>query len=127
MGTATVGRARVTGTTAALHVTCTGAPGAHCKLSLGMTVTETLRGHRVIGVAPRLRHTVVGVGSAAGDAHRGGMQGRAGLAERRVGSCWRRAMLLKVNLVVTEALGNGRSATVSKQIVTFKKHRHGRH
>ena len=127
VGTATVGRARVTGTTAALHVTCTGAPGAHCKLSLGMTVTETLRGHRVIGVAPRLRHTVVGVGSAAVTLTAGNAKavrislnglGRKLLATRHV---------LKVNLVVTEALGNGRSATVSKQIVTFKKHRHGRH
>ena len=127
VGTATVGRAHVTGITAALHVTCTGALGAHCKLSLNMTVTETRRGHRVIGVAPRLRHTVVGVGSAAVTLTAGNAKavrislnglGRKLLATRHV---------LKVNLVVTEALGNGRSATVSKQAVTFKNHRHGRH
>jgi hypothetical protein len=47
-------------------------------------------------------------------------QGRKLLASRHV---------LSVKLVVTEALGNGRSATVSAQTVTFKTHsgRHGRH
>jgi hypothetical protein len=127
VGTATVGHAKVTGTTAAVRVTCTGAPGAQCKLSLNMSVTETLRGHKVIAVAARLRHKVVSVGSTHVTLSAGTTEtvrvslnrtGRNLLATRQV---------LKVELVVTEALGNGQSATVSKQTVTFKNHRHGRH
>ena len=48
-----------------VRVTCAGAPGAQCNVSLRMTVTETFRGHRLIAVAARVRHKVLGVGSAA--------------------------------------------------------------
>jgi hypothetical protein len=127
VGTATVGHAKVTGTTAAVRITCTGAPGAQCKLSLNMNVTETLRGHKVIAVAARLRHRFVGVGTTHVTLSAGTTEtvrvslnrtGRNLLATRHT---------LKVKLVVTEALGNGQSATVSQQTVTFKNHRHGRH
>ena len=94
-----------------------------------MTVTETFHGHRLIAVTSRVRHKVIGVGSAAVTLTAGNAQtvrislngqGRKLLASRHV---------LKVKLVVTEALGNGQSATVSNQTVTFKthSHRHGRH
>ena len=65
---------------------------------------------------------MVGVGSAAVTLTAGNAQtvrislngqGRKLLASRHV---------LKVKLVVTEALGNGQSATVSTQTVTFKTH-----
>jgi hypothetical protein len=129
IGTVTVGHARVSVTTAAVRVACAGAPGARCKLTLRMTVTETFRGHRLVAVAARLRHQVVGVGSASVTLTAGGSQtvrislnraGRNLLASRHV---------LKVRLAVSEALGNGQSATVSTQTVTFKarSHRHGRH
>jgi hypothetical protein len=128
VGTATVGRAKVSGNTASVRVTCAGAAGAQCNLSLRMTVTETLRGHKLIAVAARVRHKVVVVGSATVTLTSGNArtvlitlngQGRNLLAARHV---------LKVGLVVTEALGNGQSATVSAQTVTFKtqSHRHGR-
>jgi hypothetical protein len=129
VGSVNVGRAKVSGNTASVRVTCTGAAGAQCNVSLGMTVTETFRGHKLVAVAARVRHKVVGVGSAtvaltAGNAQTVRVslngQGRKLLASRHV---------LKVKLVVTEALGNGQSATVSTQTVTFKahSHRHGRH
>ena len=129
VGSVTIGRAKVSGNTASVRVTCTGAAGAQCNVSLGMTVTETFRGHKLVAVAARVRHKVVGVGSAtvaltAGNAQTVRIslngQGRKLLASRH---------LLKVKLVVTEALGNGQSATVSAQTVTFKTHthRHGRH
>ncbi len=128
-GIVTVGHAKVSGTTASVRVTCTGAPGAQCRLSLRLSVNETLRGHKLIAVAARVRHKVVGVGSAAVTLSAGSAQtvrislngqGRKLLASRHV---------LKVKLVVTEALGNGQSAPVSTQTVTFKthRHRHGSH
>jgi hypothetical protein len=129
VGTVTVGRAKVSGNAAAVRVTCSGPAGAQCNVSLRMSVTETLRGHRVIAVAARVRHKVIGVGSAAVTLAAGNAEtvrislngtGRNLLAARHV---------LKVKLVVTEALGNGQSKTVSTQTVTFKthSHRHGRH
>ena len=129
VGTVTVGQAEVTGNTAAVRVACAGAAGAQCAVSLNMSVTETFRGHKLIAVAANVRHRVIGVGSAAVTLTAGNSAtvrislngaGRKLLAARHG---------LKVNLVVTEALGNGQSATVSTQTVTFKthRHRHGRH
>ena len=129
VGIATAGHAKVSGTTALVRVACAGAPGAQCNVSMRMTVTETFRGQTLIAVAARVRHKVLGVGSAAVTLTAGNAQtvrislngqGRKLLAARHV---------LKVKLMVTEALGNGQSATVSTQTVTFKTHthRHGRH
>jgi hypothetical protein len=117
----------VSGATAAIPVVCSGLPGAQCSLSLRMTVTETLRGHKLIGVSARVRHRIIGVGSATVTLTAGteatvrislNRTGRSLLASRHV---------LKVKLVVTEALGNGQSANVSTLLVTFKTHskRHG--
>ena len=128
-GTVTIGHATVSGNTASVRVTCAGAAGAQCELSLRMTVSETFRGHKLIAVTARVRHKVIGVGSAAVTLTAGNAQtvrislngpGRTLLASRHV---------LKVKLVVTEGLGNGQSATVSTQTVTFTTHghRHGRH
>ncbi len=129
VGSVTVGRAKVSGTTALVRVACGGALGAQCNVSLRMTVTETFRGQKLIAVAARVRHKVLGVGSAAVTLTAGNAQtvrialngqGRKLLASRHV---------LKVKLVVTEARGNSSSATVSTQTFTFKAHsnRHGRH
>jgi len=123
-GTVTIGHAKVAGNTASVRVTCSGAPGTQCNLSLRMTVVETFRGHRLIAVSAHGRHKVI-VGSARVTLTAGNAQtvrislngsGRKLLATRH---------LLKVKLVVTEALGNGQSATVSTQTVTFKAHGHG--
>ena len=129
VGTATVGHARVNGTTAIVPVSCAGTPGAVCNLTLGMSVTETFRRHRLVAVAANLRHKVVGVGSASVTLAAGGSEtvrislnraGRNLLASRHV---------LRVTLNVTESLGNAPSVTVSTQTLTFKNHshRHGRH
>ena len=129
VGVATASHAKVSGTTALVRVSCAGAAGAQCNVSLRMSVTETFHGQKLIAVAARVRHKVLGVGSAAVTLSAGNVQtvrvslngqGRKLLASRHV---------LKVKLVVTEALGNGQSATVSTQTVTFKTHthRHGSH
>lgn len=66
-GKASVGRARVSGTTASVPITCKGETS--CKVSLKLTVTETLRGHRLIAVSARkakLTHKTVTLGTASG-------------------------------------------------------------
>ncbi len=65
-GTAAVARAHVFGTTASVKVTCTGAAGATCKIGLTLSVTETLKGGKVIAVSASMKRTtkVVVLGTA---------------------------------------------------------------
>jgi hypothetical protein len=130
-GTATVGHATVSGTTAAVRITCTGAPGAQCNLSLNLSVTETLRGHKVIAVAARARHKVVGVGATHVTLTAGTSETVRISLNRASRNLLAAHHTLKVTLVVKEALGNRQSTTVSTQTVTFKspshKHKHQSH
>src|SRR5262249_55615603 len=50
LGQAKVSAARVSGSTASVRVTCTGPPGATCRLALNLTVTEVLKGHKLVAV-----------------------------------------------------------------------------
>ena len=123
-GRTSVGHANVNGTTAGVRVSCSGATGVTCKLSFRMTVTEKIRGGKVIAVTarkkPKTRKVVVTVGSASGVTLRNGQSkivkislngtGQRLLASRRT---------LNVTLDVTQTLGGGRSRTVT-QTVTFK-------
>ena len=67
-GHASIGHVKVSGNTASVPVKCSGATGQTCNLALTMTVTETLKGHKVIAITSRKQaHThrkVVRVGSA---------------------------------------------------------------
>jgi len=114
IGTVMVGRATANGTTVSVPVTCNGASGAHCQLTLVLTAHD-LHQHRV----------VVGTTSitlAAGQSQRVQIQlnqlGRHLLAVRHH---------LQVNLKVTEQLDGGQVATVSVQTFGFKWHEHKRH
>jgi len=129
VGTVTVGHARVNGTTAIVPVSCSGAPGAKCSLTLGMSVRETFRGHKLVTVSAHLRHKVVGVGSASVTLAAGGSETVRVSLNRAGRNLLTTHHVLKVNLTVTEAVGNGTSIPVSTQTVTFKapRHRRGRH
>lgn len=67
-GVASVGHFKVEGKTVTIAVTCRGATS--CRVSLTLTVHETLRGHRIVAVnaartkKPKLKHRLVVVGSA---------------------------------------------------------------
>lgn len=129
-GSASVGRAKVHGDTASVRIACTGATGANCELTLSMTVTETLRGHRLLAVAARRggrkRLKVVVVGTSSATLATGTTQtvaislnhsGRRLLAARHS---------LNARLQVTEALGSQGNVTVSTQTVTFRDRKHRR-
>ena len=65
-GKASVGHVRVSGTTVSVPITCRG--DTSCTVSLKLTVTETLRGHRLIAVSARkarLTHKTVVLGTAS--------------------------------------------------------------
>jgi hypothetical protein len=130
-GHASVGHAKVSGHNAIVRVSCAGAPGATCKLTLHLTVTQTFRGHRLIAVKARKQarkiHKVVVVGSAQVTLAAGQTRSvRIGL--NRTG----RNLLahhhpLKATLRVTQKLANGHVVTVSTQTVVFKgakRHHH---
>jgi hypothetical protein len=130
-GHTSVGHAKVSGTTASVRVSCTGAAGATCRLAFRMTVTEKFRGRKLIAVTarkkPKIRKVVVTVGSARGLTLVAGQskvvkislngRGKRLLASRHT---------LKVTLAVTQNLGGGRSRTLS-QTVRFKAPKHKKH
>jgi hypothetical protein len=51
-----VGHAHVSGTTASVRVSCTGSTGQTCQTALRLTVTERLKGRRVIAITARKHH-----------------------------------------------------------------------
>ena len=131
-GRPSVGHAKVSGTTASVRVSCTAATGATCKLAFRMTVTEKVRGKKVIAVTarkkPKTRKVIVTVGTARTITLTGGQSKVVKISLNRTG---KRLLAshhrLKVTLDVTQVLGGGHSKTVA-QTVTFKapKKRHHR-
>jgi hypothetical protein len=127
-GKASVGRARVSGTTASVPITCTG--DTSCTVSLKLTVVETLRGHRLVAVSARkakLTHKTVVLGTAKATIKAGHKQtvriglnrtGRKLLAARH---------RVTAKLTVTQRIG-GKNRTIRTQKVTFKApHKHKKH
>ena len=114
IGTAHVGHAKVSGKTVAVKISCTGAAGAKCQLTLKLTAQG--RHHRVVKVGSASITLTAGQSRVVRISLNG--TGRSLLAARHT---------LKAKLAVTEATGNGHTTTVSTQPVTFKTHRHGRH
>jgi hypothetical protein len=131
-GHASVGHAKVSGNTATVPVKCSGSSAETCKLTLTLTVTETLRGHKVIAVTarkqPKTHKHVVVVGRTrvtltAGHSRSVGVTlnsaGRKLLATHHT---------LRVTLHVTETLANGHSAKVATRTVVFHApRRHHKH
>ena len=129
VGHANVSAAKVSGSSASVRVSCTGPAGATCRLALNMTVTEVLKGHKLVAVAARANgrktHRVVQVGSANVSLKAGQTQ-TVRIALNRAG---KRLLAshhgLKAKLVVSQATGSGGTTTVSTQIVTFKAAKQG--
>jgi hypothetical protein len=96
-----------------------------------MTVTERIRGHKIIAVTakkkPKTRKVVVTVGSARGITLTAGRSKVVKISLNGNGkSLLTNRHTLKVKLGVTQNLGAGRSKTVS-QTVTFKAPKHKKH
>ena len=126
-GKASAGHARVSGTTASIPITCTGATS--CTVSLKLTVVETLHGHKLVAVSARkgkVTHKTVVLGTASATVKPGHTQTvRIGL--NRTG----RHLLAKrhkvtAKLTVTQRTG-GKNHTISTQKVTFKAPKHRGH
>jgi hypothetical protein len=135
-GKATVGRARIVGSTAKVRVSCAGPSGATCALTLELTVTEKFKGHRLTAVTARShrpkttgRTVVVGAATALLQA---GQTQTVQIALNRTGQRLLKSRhRLKATLRVTQTTNTGATVTVSQEVVTFKashrRNRHGRH
>ncbi len=131
-GTTSVGRAKASGPTASVRLSCTGPAGATCRLALKLTVTETFKGHKRVAVTARSNRRktrkVVVVGTAKLSLGAGQTR-TVRIALNRTG----RRLLdsrhgLKATLRVTQETAPGTTATVSSQTVTFKAiNRRGSH
>jgi hypothetical protein len=137
VGHAKVSSVKVSGTSASVKLSCTGAAGTTCRLTLKLTVTETLKGHKLIAISAKAKkqkktHKVVQVGSASVTLKAGQSKtvkiglngaGKALLASHHG---------LKATLRITQAKAGGGSTAVLTQTVKFKppkpaKHGHSHH
>jgi hypothetical protein len=133
-GKASAGRAKVSGTSAIVRVSCTGEAGATCKLSLKLTVTETFRGKKLISVTARknkkrLTKKVVVVGSASVTLKAGETR-TVRIALNGTGKrLLQKRHTLKVTLRITQTLAGGQLRAISTQTLNFKaaKPHHKRH
>jgi hypothetical protein len=127
-GHASIGHVTVSGNTASVPASCSGSTGQTCNLTLTMTVTETVKGHKVVAVTSRKQaHThrkVVVVGSAHVSLTAGQTRvvrvtlnrtGKALLASHHT---------LKVTLRAAQTLANGHTVTVGSRTLTFKASKH---
>lgn len=117
-------RARVSGKTASVAITCKG--DTSCTVSLRLTVIETMRGHRLIAVSARrakLTHRTVVLGSATVTVK----AGRTATAHVSLNRAGRKLLAarhkLTAKLAVTQRI-SGRSRTISTQKITFKASKH---
>jgi hypothetical protein len=126
-GTASVGHARPKGTAARVRITCNGSSGQTCRLSLTMTVTEKLRGRRLIAISARKRTRKVTVGTKAVTL----VAGQTKVVRLSLNGAGKRLLSkrhhLSTTLTVKQSLGANHTTTVSRQVVIFKAHKKGHH
>jgi hypothetical protein len=132
-GIASVGHITVKGGTATVAVKCRGA--TNCRVSLTLTVHETLRGHRVVAVSaaktkkPKLKHRLVGVGSASATV-RAGKTAKLKVSLNRTGRGLLAARHRLTTTLTVRQRGTGKKTkVVARRKVTFtspvkRKRRH---
>jgi hypothetical protein len=130
-GHASVGHATVAGNTASVPVSCSGSSGQTCNLALTMTVTETLKGHKVIAITSRkqahVHHKVVVVGSAHVTLTAGQTRVVRVTLNRTGKALLAKHHTVKVALHVAQTLANHHTVTVVGRTLTFKAPRHHKH
>lgn len=121
-GSAAAGHAQVNRMTASVPLHCTGVPAVTCKLTLTMTVTETLAGGKLIGLTaakPRKRKVVM-VGTATVTL----VGGQSRTLQSKLNATGRRLQALhphrklKVTLRIRQVRGAG-ATVLSSQVVNF--------
>ena len=123
-GKASVGHARVSGNTVSVAIRCKG--DTSCKVSLKLTVIETLRGHKIIAVSARkakVTHRTVVLGTASATIKAGRAQTVRVSLDRTGRKLPAARHKLTAKLTVTQRIA-GRNRSVSTQKVKFKAPKH---
>jgi hypothetical protein len=129
-GRASVGHAHVHGTTASVPVSCSGATGATCQVVLRLTVTEKLRGRKLIALGARKRmrihRKVLVVGSTTVTLSAGQTRTVKVTLNRAGRKLLAAAHHVTVTLHVLQVLSGDQILTVSTRTLAFKAshHRH---
>jgi hypothetical protein len=122
-GSASLVSAKSSGTTASVRVTCKGSPAVKCRLGFQLSVTETVRGNKLISVIARkkLRHKLVVLGVASATLSAGESR-TVRLTLNRTGTrLLAKRHKLKVRLAITQTLANGKTTAILSQTLTFKQ------
>jgi len=124
---ATVGHASVSGDVAKLAVTCTGSSGTTCSVKLALSVTETLKGSKIVSISKvKTKKKTVAVGSASvvvdADATQTVSITLDGIGKQLLKS----HSPLATALVVTQ-LTTPTNTVVGRQTVTFRKAKKKKH
>lgn len=123
---ATIGRVTVAGQTVTVVVACTGPAGARCKSAAALSVTETLHGKTIVGVAAAARrptHKLVLVGTVTASVNAGHtktLRLTLNAAGRRLLARYHR---LKTRLTVTATGAKELSRTASLRSATPARRR----
>ena len=116
--TATIGHVKVSGPAASVPVRCAGASGATCKLSLSLSIMETVKGGKVIAVSAAKKKTMVLATASVTIA--AGQTKTIVIALNAIGKhLLSTRHSLKVKLAITQA-GVAKASVVSGQTITFK-------
>jgi len=134
VGSARVGSVKVGGSAVNEEVSCTGASSATCELTLTLTVTETLKGGKVVGVSaskrkkkrPKTVKRTVTVGSATVTL----TGGQSKVVKVTLNAAGKRLLSsrhkLTAQLTTTQTTG-GHSTVLSRRTVMFKAPRKAKH
>jgi hypothetical protein len=121
---ASASKARVSGSTATVRVSCRGSAEATCRIALRLSVIERFKGHKLVAVtAGRSRPgklEVVVVGTANISLNAGQTQTVRITLNRAGKRLFAHRHSLKARLRITQATSGGSVVTVSSQVVTFK-------
>ena len=126
-GAVTVGRVNVSGRSASVPISCTGEPGATCKLTLVLTIIETIRARKVIAVTAantsgKLKRKLAVLGNARLTLS----AGQTKTVKLTLNQTGKRLLVkyhaLKVKLAIHES-----GKTVSTQTISFKAKPKSRH
>ncbi len=117
-GTATVGHVKVAGPAASVPVHCNGGTGAICKLSVTLTIVETVKGGKVIAVSAAKKKTVI-----LATTNLTIIAGRSKTVVIALNASGKHLLAahhtLKVKLAITQA-GVAKTSVVSGQTITFE-------
>lgn len=127
-GGVTAGRAKVTGLSASIPVSCAGEPGSTCRLNLTLTVVETVKDGKVIGVTAatkggkKVERKILVLGSATMTLS----AGQTTIVPLNLNSTAKRLLTarhrLTVALMITES-----AKTITRETITFSAKQKKRH